>query len=153
MFLKNEKQLVFAKELQKFHAKTKMRRADQDSLDAAVFLRIKQARAMGTPIGGALIMVKADSLEEKLNIRDFRANHGWQYRFKIRRSLIYKRISGKSASVTPEMTKEWRSNTLPTLLARYSNDDVYNADEKCLLNKTYSLGKGRKLHATVGVQG
>ena len=31
-----------------------------------------------------------------------------------------------------------------TLLARYSNDDVYNADEmglfyKCLLNKTYTM--------------
>ena len=46
-FMKNEKQLVSAKESQKFHAKTKkMRRANHDSLDAAVFLWIKQARVM-----------------------------------------------------------------------------------------------------------
>ena len=52
-FLKNEKQLVSVKESQKFHAKTKkMRRANHDSLDAAVFLWIKQARAMGTPQWG-----------------------------------------------------------------------------------------------------
>ena len=39
---------------------------------------------MGTPISGALIMVKADSLAEKLNISNFKANCGWLYRFKIR---------------------------------------------------------------------
>ena len=103
--------------------------------NADVFLWIKQARAMGTPISGALIMAKADSLAEKLNIRDFKANRSWLYRFKIRRSLIYKTICGDLASVTPEITREWRSNTLPTLLARYSNDDVYNADETGLFYK------------------
>ena len=92
----------------------------------------------------ALIMAKADSLVEKLNIRDFKANRGWLYRFKIRRSLIYKTICGESATVTPEMTREWRNNTLPALLARYSDDDIYNADKtglfyKCLPNKTYTL--------------
>ena len=92
--------------------------------NVAVFLWVKQARAMGTPISGALIMAKADSLAEKLNICDFKANRSWLYRFKIRRPLIYKTICGESASVTPEMTREWRSNTLPTLLTRYSNDDV-----------------------------
>ena len=103
--------------------------------NVAVFLWIKQARAMGTPISGALIMAKVDSLAEKLNICDFKANRSWLYRFKIRRSLIYKTICGDSASVTPEITREWRSNTLPTLLARYSNDDVYNADEMGLFYK------------------
>ena len=83
--LKNEKQLVSAKKSQKFHAKVKkMRRANHDSLDTAVFLWIKQARAMGIPISGAFIMAKADRLAVKLNICDFKANHGWLYRFKIR---------------------------------------------------------------------
>ena len=76
-FLRNEKQIVSAKESQKFHeyAKAKkMRRATHDSQDVAVFLWIKQARAIGT-ISGALIVAKADSLAEKLNIRDFNANY------------------------------------------------------------------------------
>ena len=98
----------------------------------------KAGQGDGTPISGALIMA------EKLNIRDFKANRGWLYRFKIRQSLIYKTICGESGSVTPEMSREWRSNTLTTLLARYSNDDIYNADEiglfyKCLPNKRYML--------------
>ena len=87
-------------------------------MDTAVFLWIKQARAMGTPISGALVIAKADSLAEKLNIRNFKANHGLLYHFKIRWSLIYKTICGESASVTPEVTREWRSNTLPTLLGK-----------------------------------
>ena len=99
---------------------------------------------MGTPISGSLIMAKANSLAEKLNIRDFKVNRGWLYRFKIRRSLIYKTICGESASVTPEMTSKWRNNVLPALLERYSPEDVYNADEtglfyRCLPNKTYTL--------------
>ena len=118
-FLKNEKQLVSAKESQKFHTKTKkMRRANHNSLDTAVFLWIKQARAMGTPISGALFIAKADSLAEKLNIRNFKANHRLLYHFKIRQSLIYKTICGESASVIPEVTREWSSNTLPTLLGK-----------------------------------
>ena len=52
--------------------------------NAAVFLQIKQARAMDTPISGALIMAKADSLAEKLNICDVKANRSWLFRFKIR---------------------------------------------------------------------
>ena len=70
---------------------------------------------MGIPISEALIMVKADSLVDKLNIREFKANRGWLYRSKISRSLIYKTICGESISVTPEMTREWRSITLPPL--------------------------------------
>ena len=53
--LKNGKQLGSAKESQKFHAKTKkMRRANHNSLDAAVFLWIKQVKAMGTPLSVGL---------------------------------------------------------------------------------------------------
>jgi transposase-like protein len=144
-FLKDQKQLLSVKESQKFHAKTKkMRSANHDDLDKAVLLWIKQARAMGTPVSGSLIMAKAEKLAEKLNIHDFKPNNGWLYCFKIRRSLIYKTICGESASVTPEMTSEWRNDTLPSLLQGYSPDDVYNADEtalfyRCLPNKTYTL--------------
>lgn len=148
-FLKDAGQIISVKETQKFHSQTKkMRRANNDDLDKAMFLWFKQARAMGTPISGPIIMAKADSLAEKLGINGFKANRGWLFRFKIRRSLVYKSICGESASVTPEMTSEWMHNTLPSLLEKYHADDVYNADEtglfyKCLPNKTYTL-KGER---------
>ena len=144
-FLKNKIQLISAEESQKFHSKRKkLRRPAHEDLDKAVFLWIKQARSMGTPISGPILMAKADSLVKELQIDDFKANSGWLYWFKIRRSLIFKTICGEAASVTPEMTSEWRDKQLPSLLSRYSADDVYNADEtglfyKCLPNKTYTL--------------
>ena len=52
-FLKGEKQTLTVKETQKFHSKMKkMRRANNDDLDKAMFLWFKQAHAMGTPISG-----------------------------------------------------------------------------------------------------
>ena len=35
------------------------------------------------------------------------------------------------------MTREWRSNTLPAQLARYSDDEVYNADETGYFTSAY----------------
>ena len=62
--------------------------------------------------------------------------------------MTLKTVCGESATVTPEMTEEWRSETLPELLRQYDPDDVYNADEtalfyQCLPNKTFML-KGEK---------
>ena len=55
-----------------------------------------------------------------------------------------KTISGKSASVTTEVTAPWNETTLPTLLSNHTLKDIFNADEfgllyQCLLSKTYHL--------------
>ena len=118
-----------------------------DDLDKALYLWIKQARAMNIPINGPIIMEKANSLAKELEL-DFKANSGWLYRFKIRRSLVFKNVCGESGTVTLNMTDEWRNQKLPSILSKYSPDDIYNADEtglfyQCLPNKTYTL-KGEK---------
>ena len=38
--------------------------------------------------------------------------------------MILDQVCGESASDTPDMSREWKSNTLPALLARYRVDDV-----------------------------
>ena len=38
-------------------------------------------------------------------------------------------VSGESAAVTSDMTAAWLESTLPTLLYKYSLEDIYNADE------------------------
>ena len=50
-------------------------------------------------------------------------------------------MCGESSSVTSEMTSDWLSQTLPSLLAEYKPEDIFNADEtglfwKCLPDKT-----------------
>ena len=66
----------------------------------------------------------------------------------MRHSIIFKKITGEEGSVTDEMVHEWRSSRLPSLLAEFNPDDIFNADEtglfwKCLPEKTLSL-KGEK---------
>ena len=55
-----------------------------------------------------------------------------------------KTISGKSASVTNEMTAPWNETTLPALLFNYKLEDIFSADEfglfyQCLPSKKHHL--------------
>ena len=71
-----------------------------------------------------------------------------------------KTVSGKSASVTTEMTAAWNETTLPTSLSNYKLEDTFNADEfglfyQCLPSKSchlsvekYSGGKNSKVRLT-----
>ena len=55
-----------------------------------------------------------------------------------------KKAAGESGSVNQEQTNNYVSNVLPTLLARYSAEDIYNVDEvglfyKLLPDRTYTM--------------
>ena len=57
-------------------------------------------------------------------------------------------ISGESKSVTEGMTSSWTETMLPTILSRYSLENIFNPDEfgpfyQCLPNKALHL-KGKK---------
>ena len=69
-------------------------------------------------------------------------------RFKTRHNISSRKITGEEASVREEMVLDWKSYRLPALLAEYSAEDIFIADEtelfwKCLPDKTMSL-KGEK---------
>ena len=70
------------------------------------------------------------------------------YQLSFRYGASFKNISGESKSVTEEMTVPGTQTTLPTILSRYSLENIFNADEfgffyQCLPNKTLHL-KGEK---------
>ena len=70
------------------------------------------------------------------------------YQLSFRYGVSFKNISGESKSVTEEMTAPWTETTSPTILSRYSLENIFNADEfglfyQCLPNKTLHL-KGEK---------
>ena len=59
-------------------------------------------------------------------------------------NVSFKKVSGESKAVTPEMVAGWNETTLPTLLSNYDLEDIYNADEfrlfyKCWPDKSYQL--------------
>lgn len=121
----------------------KMRSSHNTTIDRALFLWIKQVRAKSVPLSNPVIKEKANQLARELGL-DFTATNGWFYRFKTRRGLSFKSVSGEAASVIPEMLKEWKEKTLPDVLNRYSAFNIYNVDEsglfyQCLPNKTFTL--------------
>ena len=143
-FLKNKQKIRSHSEAVVFSEKRrKMRLSRNQTIDRAFFLWIKQLRSKSIPLSGPVIKEKANQLAREMGI-DFTASNGWFYRFKARRGLAFKSISGEAASVTPAMLSEWREKRLPDILAHYNACDIYNVDEsglfyQCLPNKTFTL--------------
>ena len=115
-----------------------------EELDEALFKWFKQARSLNIPISGPILLTQADQIATELGIDDFVPSNGWLHRFKGRKGISCKVISGESASVTPESTDEWRTGTIPDLMSRFSPSDIYNVDEtglfyRCLPSRTLAL--------------
>ena len=98
-------------------------------MEEALFIWLRQARAMNVPISGSILKVKAKELTLKLDHREFMCSTGWLERFKTRHSVVFRKILGEEGSVTDEMVHEWSSSRLPSLLAEFSADDIFNAYE------------------------
>ena len=109
----------------------KLRGADHPDLEAVLFDWFMQQRAMHIPVSGPMIKAKADDLALRLKIENFRSSEGWLQRFKARRGITLKTISGESASVDDATIDSWQP-VLKSILNRYSPCDVYNADESGL---------------------
>ncbi len=67
-------------------SRKKMRAADDDNLDRAVYLWFTQERSKGNPISGPVIMEKARILHAliypDMTACYFKSSHGWLHRFK-----------------------------------------------------------------------
>ena len=50
----------------------------------------------------------------------------------FRHGISFKEVSGESEKVTKEMTALWEETNVPTILARYQLNDIFNADESGL---------------------
>jgi len=84
---------------------------------------LHQARSSNIPVNGPILKEKGEQIAKLLKIDDFTASQGWLDRFKHRHGISYRQISGEADIST------WSENVLPKLLAAYSPEDVYNADE------------------------
>ena len=126
----------------------RMNRVKFKALDDAVLLWLQEMRGKNIAINGPLLLEKATEFAHHLGETSFRASQGWLTKFKQRHGVICKVVSGEAAAVDSEVTSTWLRTTLPTLLSRYSANDIYNADEtgiffEMLPNKTLAF-KGEK---------
>ena len=110
-------------------SRKKLKKSDNKDLDEAVFTWFKNVRSNNILVNGIIIKEKALSLAKSLELTDFRASNGWLDKWKQRRNVTFKAVSGEGNAVTPEMTASWSETYLPTILSKYELKDIYNADE------------------------
>ena len=91
--------------------------AAHEALDQAVFKWFLNIRSQNVLLSDTIIQEKASSYAKELNIENFKAWDGLLYRWKERRNITFKEISGESNSVIPEIIT--RETLLPTLLSNY----------------------------------
>lgn len=75
-----------------------------------------------------MVKTKAEQFAARLGHNDFKASNGWLDNFKKRHDIGFRKVSGESASVSDEVSSEWKA-LLPSLLAEYEPHNIFNADE------------------------
>ncbi|CAB4404871.1 unnamed protein product [Rhizophagus irregularis] len=114
-------------------------------LDMAMQIWTSQAVTSGVPLTDGILQQKGLELAEMLNVEDqLKCANGWVYRFKLRNGLQKVHVLGKAKSAPLESLSKERIR-LRALLAKYNEEDIYNADETGLFfrmepNQTLSTG-------------
>ncbi|UYV69592.1 hypothetical protein LAZ67_6004037 [Cordylochernes scorpioides] len=117
-------------------------------IEEALFRWIRQANAMKLAINGNILKEKAILLALKVGQDNFETSNGWLEKFKARRNIAFKRLHGEAGSVDANSVATWKGEIIPSLLAKYSPQDIFNADEtglfyKLLPNQTMTI-RGEK---------
>lgn len=125
--------------------KKRQRKPKFEDLNRAMSKWFEQMMEKGAQVNGPILLEKAQQFAIQLNIPDFKANPGWLQRWKKNENIQFRKRHGEAASADAESAINFKENIAPTLLARYSLDNIYNADEtgllyKALPNGSYSYG-------------
>ena len=129
-WLENKDKILAAYESGEINPKRqKMKRAENEDLDKAVYTWFHNTRANNVPVSGVVLKEKALQFAKSLHLDDFRASDGWLDRWKSKHNVTFREVSGEEKSCTPEMIASWKETHLPTILSRYELKDIFNADE------------------------
>ena len=124
-------------------AKRKMKNDTGSRIDELTFEWFSSQRAKNIPISGPILQERARQIAKEIGLSpgQFKASNGWLQRFRTHHSISHRIISGESASVDQFTVDEWKRR-LPSILAQYKDDDIFNVDETGLFFKAlpnYSL--------------
>ena len=145
-FLKNRSKI---EEENSSGSRKRIREAAYSDIDEVLYRWFLMARQSAIPINGPLMMEKAEKFAKDLGHSEFKATASWLQRFKGRKGIVSKVVSGESAATDTTVVANWKSK-LSGLLEGYSPDCIYNVDEtglfyRCLPNRTLTF-KGEHYH-------
>ena len=102
----------------------KMRTADYEEVDKAVYTWFVEMRAKNIPINGPLLCECARSFARSLVFPEFMGSTGWLHRFRERLDISHKIINGEANDAPKEGASSWRLETLQAALKEYSPADI-----------------------------
>lgn len=144
-----------------------MKMAKNSSIDDALYLWFTQKRSQGVPLSGPLLAEKAMFFSQKMDENStFKASQGWLEKFKHRHGIRELNIQGEQLSAANIETINAYKEEFKSIVAGYTRDQIYNADETGLnykavptktlasLSETFAPGhKMQKQRVTVMVCG
>lgn len=126
----------------KFHPESKrLRGAQREDVEAALYEWYRQASHIGMAISGPILCRKARDFAAKLGYQEFKATHGWLDRFKRRKNIVLGRskilkLKGNEED-SEEFKEDFSENILPNTLVQYESNDVFHASEIGLLYRVF----------------
>lgn len=113
----------------------RVRVSSQEQVEVALLQWFKLQRNRGIPVNGPMLQQKANFFANELNILNFDCSASWINRFKSRHNIVAGKIAGESLSVEQSDVTEWQTKVWPNLRAKFSDDEIFNADETGLFYK------------------
>ena len=99
-------------------------------VDEALFTWFCRASTtQGISISGDILKEKVLFFARSLNVENFNASDGWLGRWKTRYNVVFKKAQGEKRDADTPTSETWLKETLPNILSRYSESDIFNADE------------------------
>lgn len=93
----------------------KIRTADYEEVDKAVYTWFVEMRAKNIPINGPLLCERARSFARSLGFPEFMGSTGWLHRFRERYGISHKIINGEANYAPKEVASSWRLETTSCL--------------------------------------
>ncbi|NXJ28150.1 TIGD5 protein, partial [Dicrurus megarhynchus] len=108
----------------------KMRLANEEEIDRAVYAWFLALRQHGVPLSGPLIQAQAEAFARQIYGPEctFKASHGWFWRWQKRHGISSQRIYGEGGlPAEPEHAPAARTEVLPDA-GGYGDEQIYNAN-------------------------
>ncbi|NXA11287.1 TIGD5 protein, partial [Sapayoa aenigma] len=108
----------------------KMRLANEEEIDRAVYAWFLALRQHGIPLSGPLIQAQAEAFARQIYGPEctFKASHGWFWRWQKRHGISSQRIYGEGGvPAEPERGPAARAEVLPDA-GGYGDEQIYNAN-------------------------
>ena len=120
-----------------------IRKSPHSDMEQHLVKWIRTVRENNVALDGPLVQEKAMEFASLMGLTDFQATQGWLARFKKRENLNFQAVCGEAGGVDSSVVQNWIDNVLPSKLAPFHEDDVFNVDETGLF---YQLQPSRTLH-------